>query len=96
MYSILILYSLLATRLGKSCAELDEGDEMNVGHHHIVFPGKGCSKQALSNSKFIELTVSAGDATATDPDEIDEPIAHPPTMNSSEFQSMMKVLTYYC
>ena len=44
----------------------------------------------LSNISAKAATMAA---TATDPDEIDRPIAQPPTMNACEFHSMMNVCT---
>ena len=50
----------------------------------------------MSDNELDELVVSAGAATATDPDGIDLPIAQPSAMNASKFHSVMNVLTDYC
>ena len=46
---------------------LDEGKQILVGHHNIVPRGEGFKKQALSNIEFVELIVTVGPASATDP-----------------------------
>ena len=50
----------------------------------------------MDGALLVELIVSAGEASATDTEEMDEPIAQPPTMNSNEFKSVTNVLTDYC
>ena len=53
-------------------------------------------EQELFDAELVELVVSAGEASATGPDEIDEPIVQRPTMNSSDSISILNVLTEYC
>ena len=81
-------------------AVLDEDDELIVGNHHILLLGEVCRERAFPDSELVELIVSDGaatnSATATEPDEIDEPIAHPPIITSAEFHSMVTILTDYC
>ena len=79
-------------RPGAIPATLDEGGEMILGHDNIILLGEGCRAQELSGSKLFELVVSA----ANDPDESDELIAQPSTMNSNELHSVINVLTDDC
>ena len=78
-----------------SHAALDEGDQISTGHHDMVLPGEGCREQALSHSEFVELIVTVGAATATNPDEIVKHIAQPPSWDPREFHTMLNVLKEY-
>ena len=66
-----------------------------LGQHYIVLPGEGAGEQAVSDCHLVELIV-ASEANACDLDKNGEPIAQPPTMNSSGLNSMMNVLTNHC
>ena len=75
-------------RPGAIPATLDEGGEMILGRHNIILLGEGCGARALSGSRLLKLIFSA----ANDPDERDERIAQPSTMNSSELQDRKSVV----